>query len=107
MSFLIGPITGGVVAGAVYYSFSQSFETRTRTLQKRLHDLSVELEDPTVPAPPPASQRIIYSPFRELLKERWNEELAHAVRAVGTFEVDWRSMWERANETVSRLTSST
>jgi len=60
----------------------------------------MELKDPTIPTPPAASQRIVYSPFREMLKERWNEELAHAVHAARTYEIPWGYLREQGSKVV-------
>jgi len=100
MSHLIGTITGGLVAGAVYYSFSHSFEVKTRRLQLDLHELAVELDAPRVPTITPAARKIAYSPFREMLKEQWNQEVSHAVQFVGRYEIPWRSTWGRAMERI-------
>ncbi|KAG8923795.1 hypothetical protein FRC02_010913 [Tulasnella sp. 418] len=101
MSFFIGPITGGLVAGAVYYSFSYSIETRTKDLQARFQNLNHQLNQPAVHGDPPAVNRVVYSPFREMLKRRWNEEVAAGFSAVQNFEVPWQriqSTWEQVRE---------
>ncbi|KAG8992946.1 hypothetical protein FRB94_011167 [Tulasnella sp. JGI-2019a] len=105
MSFLLGSVTGGVVAGAVYYSFSQSFESKTRRLQNELRDLTVELAAPTIPTPVPAARKIAYSPFRETLKEQWNQELSNIVHFTGRYEVPWGAMWARAVDQVKSFSS--
>ncbi|KAG8903572.1 Phospholipase C [Tulasnella sp. 403] len=99
-------MAGALTGGAVYYTFSHSFEGRTRTLQDRLHDLSSELRAPGVHAPSPASDRVVYSPFRQLLKERWNEEIAHGISSLENFEIPWNSIKERAVQLADRLRTS-
>ncbi|KAF8173717.1 hypothetical protein BJ912DRAFT_1147739 [Pholiota molesta] len=41
MSFLLGPVSGAVVAGGIYYGFSNLMQTRTEQHIKDLHALSV------------------------------------------------------------------
>ncbi|KAF8957528.1 hypothetical protein BDZ97DRAFT_104269 [Flammula alnicola] len=43
MSFLVGPVSGALVAGGVYYGFSNLIQTRTEQHIKDLHALSVRL----------------------------------------------------------------
>ncbi|KAI3607343.1 hypothetical protein WG66_004846 [Moniliophthora roreri] len=70
MSFLVGPVSGALVAGGVYYGFSN-------LIQSRLHVQSVRLvETPTfVHAPPPAAARVAEKPFWALIQARWNQEV--------------------------------
>ncbi|CAA7266282.1 unnamed protein product [Cyclocybe aegerita] len=78
MSFLLGPISGALVAGGVYYGFSNLMQTRTEQHKKDLHALSVRLvETPTlVQAPPSAASRIKPHPLSTEIKSRWNHEVA-------------------------------
>ncbi|GJJ14719.1 hypothetical protein Clacol_008986 [Clathrus columnatus] len=56
MSLLSGIISGSLVAGG--------------------------LQEPEVPAPPPASVRIHRNPRKEFLIQRWNDEIAGLFRSV-------------------------
>jgi len=60
-----------------------------------LHRLSGELKDPSIPEYTPAASKIVYSPFRETLKKRWNEQICDGVDAVRRFEVPWEDIWNR------------
>ncbi|KAF5367531.1 hypothetical protein D9758_003606 [Tetrapyrgos nigripes] len=77
MSFLIGPASGALVAGGVYYGFSNLIQTRTQQLSTDLHIQSVRLvETPNViQAPPPAASRIPEKTFSTLLQTKWNEQI--------------------------------
>ncbi|KJA23903.1 hypothetical protein HYPSUDRAFT_137230 [Hypholoma sublateritium FD-334 SS-4] len=78
MSFLVGPISGALVAGGVYYGFSNLMQTRTEQHIKDMHALSVRLvETPTlVQAPPSAATRIRPHPLATEIKSKWNDEVA-------------------------------
>lgn len=78
MSFLVGPLSGAVVAGGIYYGFSNLITKRTEQHQKDLHRLTLRLsETPTyIQAPPPASSRIHQHDFSTTLKNTWNQEVA-------------------------------
>ncbi|KAF9030308.1 hypothetical protein BDZ89DRAFT_949842 [Hymenopellis radicata] len=94
MSVLVGPIAGGLVAGGVYYGFSNLIQSRTEQHRKDLHLLSVRLVDaPTVvPAPPCAASRIAHQPFASLMHEKWNEQVDAAYNWVRTSDrrlEDW------------------
>ncbi|GLB39736.1 putative component of the MICOS complex, a large protein complex of the mitochondrial inner membrane that plays crucial roles in the maintenance of crista junctions, inner membrane architecture, and formation of contact sites to the outer membrane [Lyophyllum shimeji] len=86
MSFLIGPVSGALVAGGIYYGFSNLIHTRTDQLSKDLQTLSARLiEHPTlVQAPPPAAARITHHPFSSLLKDKWNQEIAKLFLGFGS-----------------------
>ncbi|KAF8816304.1 hypothetical protein BYT27DRAFT_7184146 [Phlegmacium glaucopus] len=88
MSILLGPISGALIAGGVYYGFSNLIQTRTEQHRKDLHALSVRLVDtPTlVQAPPPAAARIKPHPFTSHLKSQWNNEVAALVSGVQNFD---------------------
>ncbi|KAF9484067.1 hypothetical protein BDN70DRAFT_872966 [Pholiota conissans] len=94
MSFLIGPISGALVAGGVYYGFSNLMQTRTNQHIKDLHALSVRLvETPTlVQAPPPAATRIKPHPFTSEIKSQWNDEIAAVFKRIQSLDrtaVEW------------------
>jgi len=93
MSFLVGPIAGGLVAGGVYYGFSNLILTRTAQHRRDIHALSERLVDAStaVPSPTPASARIAHRPFASLLKDQWNRQTAAVYGKV-------RSLDERAQE---------
>ncbi|KAF8199359.1 hypothetical protein K438DRAFT_1583385 [Mycena galopus ATCC 62051] len=78
MSFLLGPVSGALVAGGLYYGYSSMMQTRTETHIRDLHTLSVRLvETPAlIMAPPSAATRITPRPFSALLQSRWNQEVA-------------------------------
>ncbi|KAF8065047.1 hypothetical protein FPV67DRAFT_167006 [Lyophyllum atratum] len=79
MSFLIGPASGALVAGGVYYGFSNLIHTRTEQHRRDLHTLSARLiEDPTfAQAAPSAATRITHRPFTSLMKAKWNQEIEY------------------------------
>ncbi|KAK7680390.1 hypothetical protein QCA50_016630 [Cerrena zonata] len=94
MSFLVGPISGALVAGGVYYGFSTMIQSSTERHRTDLHLLSRRLVDAsaTVPAPPSASERIHHSQFNTLLKSKWNTQLGNlfdGVRELDEKAVDW------------------
>ncbi|KAF9497504.1 hypothetical protein BDN71DRAFT_1504781 [Pleurotus eryngii] len=91
MSALIGPISGALVAGGVYYGISNLIHTRTEQQRKELYTLSVRLtETPTfVNAPPSAASRIEHRPSASLIKGKWNDEIDNLVAGL-------RSLDERA-----------
>ncbi|KAF9810973.1 hypothetical protein IEO21_06730 [Rhodonia placenta] len=77
MSFLVGPVSGALAAGGVYYGFSTLIQTRTEQHRSDLHKLSQRLLDApsNIPAPASAAQRIVRHPFASLLKNQWNTQL--------------------------------
>ncbi|TFK25432.1 hypothetical protein FA15DRAFT_550811, partial [Coprinopsis marcescibilis] len=79
MSFLAGPISGALVAGGVYYGFSNLITRRTEQHQRDLHRLSVRLsETPAfIQAPPPAAARVHHNELSTALKAQWNQEIAY------------------------------
>ncbi|KZT64985.1 hypothetical protein DAEQUDRAFT_769224 [Daedalea quercina L-15889] len=87
MSFLIGPVSGALAAGGVYYGFSTMIQTRTEKHRSDLRALSRRLveADSIVPAPPPAAERISQRPFTTLLKHQWNTQVEALFRSAG----DW------------------
>ncbi|KAF8902534.1 hypothetical protein CPB84DRAFT_1645003, partial [Gymnopilus junonius] len=94
MSFLLGPLSGALVAGGVYYGFSNLIRTRTQQHITDLHNLSVRLvETPTlVPAPDPAATRVKPHAFSAELKSRWNEQIAALFTNVHSLDrtaVEW------------------
>ncbi|KAF9556816.1 hypothetical protein CPC08DRAFT_710903 [Agrocybe pediades] len=78
MSALIGPLSGALVAGGIYYGFSNLIQTRTEQHIRDLHALSTRLVDSpnVVLAPPSAAMRVKPHPFTNELKYRWNREIA-------------------------------
>ncbi|KDN33638.1 hypothetical protein RSAG8_13267, partial [Rhizoctonia solani AG-8 WAC10335] len=105
MSFLMGTAAGGLTAAAVYYGFSRTFETRANALSKDLHVLSTELLKTPVPGPIPASARIHRSPFRDMVQQRWNQEVESAFMSAYRFgnEWDWKQQWDHLRKRVSSL----
>ncbi|EPT03244.1 hypothetical protein FOMPIDRAFT_1047233 [Fomitopsis schrenkii] len=94
MSFLIGPVSGALAAGGVYYGFSTMIQTRTEQHRVDLHALSRRLveADTIIPAPLPASERIHQRPFDTMLKHQWNIQVEALFHAVGDWDrrvVDW------------------
>ncbi|KIY49837.1 hypothetical protein FISHEDRAFT_72461 [Fistulina hepatica ATCC 64428] len=77
MSFIIGPLSGALVASGVYYGFSTLIQTRTQQHRSDLRELSVRLVDmPThVAAPPSAAARLSDRGFADEMYMRWNAEL--------------------------------
>ncbi|KAI0267492.1 hypothetical protein BC834DRAFT_871540 [Gloeopeniophorella convolvens] len=77
MSFLIGPVSGALVAGGVYYGFSNLIESRTEQHRKDLHVLARRLITPPAEQDPPpsAADRITHSPFTSIVKQSWNDRL--------------------------------
>ncbi|KIJ98675.1 hypothetical protein K443DRAFT_680597 [Laccaria amethystina LaAM-08-1] len=78
MSALVGPASGALIAGGVYYGFSNLMQQRTEQLQRDLHTLSLRLtETPAlVQAPPSAAARISTHPFSLYFTSQWNKEVA-------------------------------
>ncbi|THV07294.1 hypothetical protein K435DRAFT_772649, partial [Dendrothele bispora CBS 962.96] len=66
-----------LVAGGVYYGFSNLIQTRTKQLSTDLHIQSVRLvETPNVvQAPPSAASRIPEKPFLSMLEAKWNDQI--------------------------------
>ncbi|KAJ3967934.1 hypothetical protein EV361DRAFT_928351 [Lentinula raphanica] len=80
MSFLLGPVSGALVAGGIYYGFSNLIQTRTKQLSTDLHIQSTLLLHSPTPAwistyPSPAASRIERKPFLSLVQAGWNEQL--------------------------------
>ncbi|KAJ7291933.1 hypothetical protein C8J57DRAFT_1274205 [Mycena rebaudengoi] len=88
MSFLLGPLSGALVAGGVYYGYSNMIQARTQQHIHDLHTLSVRLADAPalIIAPPSAAARVTPRPLRELVQARWNEEVAGLYKGVGRWE---------------------
>ncbi|PPQ77866.1 hypothetical protein CVT26_005446 [Gymnopilus dilepis] len=94
MSFLLGPISGALVAGGVYYGFSNLIRTRTQQHINDLHLLSTQLTTtpPPISAPDPAMSRIQPRPFSTELKSRWNDQIAAVFSTVYSLDrtaVEW------------------
>ncbi|TFK31399.1 hypothetical protein BDQ12DRAFT_729590 [Crucibulum laeve] len=87
MSFLVGPVSGALVAGGVYYGFSNLIHTRTEQRQRDIHTLSVRLTETSslIRAPPSAATRISDRTFSTYVQSRWNQELAYLFVGIG----DW------------------
>ncbi|KAE9399776.1 hypothetical protein BT96DRAFT_939199 [Gymnopus androsaceus JB14] len=88
MSFLLGPVSGALVAGGVYYGFSNLIQARTRQLSTDLHIQSTLLLHSSTPAwidtyPSPAASRIATRPFVSMVQASWNEQLEKAFVWVG------------------------
>ncbi|KAJ6545475.1 hypothetical protein B0H19DRAFT_955738 [Mycena capillaripes] len=95
MSFLLGPVSGALVASGLYYGYSRMIQTRTETHIRDLHTLSVRLvEAPAlIMAPPSAATRVTPRPFTSLLQSRWNQEVASLFAELGNWETraqEWR-----------------
>ncbi|KAM6501211.1 hypothetical protein JOM56_004225 [Amanita muscaria] len=78
MSFLVGPASGALVAGGVYYGFSNLIHTTTQQHRKDLHELSARISGAStalLQAPPPAATRIGRRPFISYVESRWNQEI--------------------------------
>ncbi|KAI0049484.1 hypothetical protein FA95DRAFT_1489051 [Auriscalpium vulgare] len=77
MSFIVGPLSGALFAGGIYYGFSNLIQTRTEQHRSDLHTLSQRLIAPPSihPAPPTAAARIVRNPFGSLVKHSWNDRL--------------------------------
>ncbi|KZT04924.1 uncharacterized protein LAESUDRAFT_682052 [Laetiporus sulphureus 93-53] len=94
MSSLLGPISGALVAGGIYYGFSAMIQTRTEQHRADLHRLSQRLLDaPTsIPAPPAAVQRITHHPLASMLKSQWNAQIETVFRTARGWDrraIDW------------------
>ncbi|KAF9648278.1 hypothetical protein BDM02DRAFT_3187248 [Thelephora ganbajun] len=87
MSFLIGTVSGALVAGGVYYGFSNTINTRTNKLRKDLHSLSHRFKvDPTQLTTPTASERITQRPFSALVQSRWNRQVDVLFKSVAEWD---------------------
>jgi len=99
MSVLVGTLSGVLVAGGVYYGFSNMMHTRTELHRRDLNALSSKMSVPlpaTMDAPPPAAERIAHSPMKALLKSRWNEQVEGLVKSAGSLEQnmsEWSRKW--------------
>ncbi|KAI0783246.1 hypothetical protein C8Q75DRAFT_726356 [Abortiporus biennis] len=94
MSFLIGPFSGALVAGGVYYGFSTMIQSSTEQHKKDLHRLSRRLLDASteIPAPLPAVERIQRKPFLSMIQARWNSQLESVFKGFGQLDtraVEW------------------
>ncbi|KIK61205.1 hypothetical protein GYMLUDRAFT_199996 [Collybiopsis luxurians FD-317 M1] len=86
MSFLLGPVSGALVAGGIYYGFSNLMQSRQAlsfNLRCSLHTQSYLLLNSPTPAwistyPPPAASRIEHKPFISVMQASWNEHLEKA-----------------------------
>jgi len=111
MSIFLGPISGALVAGGVYYGLSNLIHTRTEQHTKDLHLLSVRLVDTPnlVQAPPSAATRIKPHPFTTQLKSQWNNEIAALVSGIQNFDksaLNWgRSLLYGPTTTEERTTT--
>ncbi|KAH8997953.1 hypothetical protein EDB92DRAFT_1837107 [Lactarius akahatsu] len=70
MSFLIGPVSGALVAGGIYYGFSNLIESNLHALSQKLVTPPSEHD-----APPTAAARIVKKPLTALVKQGWNEKV--------------------------------
>jgi len=77
MSFIISSLSGALVAGGIYYGFSNLIELRTNRHREDLHALSRRLITPPAEhnPPPAAAARIVMKPFTELVKQSWNDKV--------------------------------
>ncbi|KAI0826017.1 hypothetical protein BC629DRAFT_1586875 [Irpex lacteus] len=84
MSFLLGPVSGALVAGGVYYGFSTLIHSRTLKHQIDLHNLSTRLLDSSAitTAPLPAVERIQHRPFVSQVKSQWNNQVETLFRGI-------------------------
>ncbi|KAF6751187.1 hypothetical protein DFP72DRAFT_1071734 [Ephemerocybe angulata] len=94
MSILVGPISGALVAGGVYYGFSNLISSRTDQHQRDLAYLTQRLsETPTlVQGPPRAASLIKHNDLASYAKAKWNQEietLATGFRNWDRRAVDW------------------
>ncbi|KAI0943519.1 hypothetical protein AcW1_002666 [Taiwanofungus camphoratus] len=94
MSLLVGPASGALVAGGIYYGFSTMIQTRTERHCSDLLELSQRLLDSPygTSAPPPASERILRRPFATVLKSQWNTQMETLFRTAGEWDqraTDW------------------
>ncbi|KAH9903214.1 hypothetical protein C8Q73DRAFT_634741 [Cubamyces lactineus] len=94
MSFLVGSVSGALVAGGVYYGFSSMISSRAQQHSADLHRLSERLVHASsdIPAPLPASARIPQRPFVSMLQNSWNsqvEALFRRTRDLDQQVVDW------------------
>ncbi|KAJ7048287.1 hypothetical protein C8F01DRAFT_1192566 [Mycena amicta] len=88
MSFLLGPVSGALVAGGLYYGYSTVMQARTEQHRRDLHAISVRLvtTPALIAAPPPAASRIAPDTFSAVLKERWNAEIGGLVSGMRGLE---------------------
>ncbi|KAI8996682.1 hypothetical protein BD414DRAFT_478759 [Trametes punicea] len=96
MSFLIGSVSGALVAGGVYYGFSSMISSRAQQHRTDLHRLSERLVNASseIPAPVPASARIQQRPFISMLQSGWNNHIEALFRQ--TRDLDHRVLeWAR------------
>ncbi|KAI0074270.1 hypothetical protein K474DRAFT_78892 [Panus rudis PR-1116 ss-1] len=98
MSFLIGPISGALAAGGVYYGLSSMMSNSIQIHRNDMQSLSNRLQSPesqvSTSAPPRAADRIQQTHYPDYLKYRWNNQLEIMLERVR--EVDDKiSAWGR------------
>ncbi|KAJ6619249.1 hypothetical protein B0H10DRAFT_1793943, partial [Mycena sp. CBHHK59/15] len=86
--FLLGPLSGALVAGGFYYGYSNMIQTRTEAHRRDLHTLSVRLvaTPALIVAPPSAATRITPRPLTTLVQSRWNQEVAALFAGLGAWD---------------------
>ncbi|KAI0772995.1 hypothetical protein BD413DRAFT_473850 [Trametes elegans] len=94
MSFLVGSVSGALVAGGVYYGFSSMISSKTQQHREDLHHLSDRLVNASsdIPAPVPAVDRIPQRPFTSELQNSWNHQLEALFRGAGNLDqkiIEW------------------
>ncbi|KAH9171803.1 hypothetical protein EDB89DRAFT_1968725 [Lactarius sanguifluus] len=96
MSFLIGPVSGALVASGIYYGFSNLIESRTIQHRDNLHALSQKLVTPPSEhdTPPTAAARVVKKPLTALVKQGWNEKVSELYALTGRGG-DRASSWGR------------
>ncbi|KLO18952.1 hypothetical protein SCHPADRAFT_899286 [Schizopora paradoxa] len=98
MSRLIGTVSGALVAGGVYYAFSNMIQARTQKHTAEMHALSTALLSPpsSIPATPTAAERVNRSPTKSYMQGRWNEEIRGLLKIAGNMETNvaaWSRRW--------------
>ncbi|KAI0340277.1 hypothetical protein BDW22DRAFT_1334357 [Trametopsis cervina] len=94
MSFLLGPVSGALVAGGVYFGFKTMIQERTERHRADLHVLSTRLADASAAAPTtlPAALRIEHRPLLSAVKSQWNTQVETVFRGIGDLNkkaVNW------------------
>ncbi|KAG7528101.1 hypothetical protein FFLO_06415 [Filobasidium floriforme] len=119
-AIVAGPLLGGLVGSAVYYTISQTISNRTSLIRSELHDCAVALSAHSssnssfTQSPTPTSSQLShpyphYRPLSDQLRTRWNSILEKTVTGVET--TDWQNVlggvWDAASGVVHRVTTNT